>query len=131
QEDSEVTRRKCAASSSRDESVLHFRVGGGDVAKACINHKDQPSVTMCHQCHRPICKACTRVTPHGSFCSSECSIQNREFKERLRTGETRAPGGIAIKLFLFLLIAVLGVVGIHMAAKKGFKMARSVDLIGL
>jgi hypothetical protein len=71
------------------------------------------------------------LTPHGSFCSSECSIQNRDFKERIRSGEARAPGGVAIKLFLILLLAVLGVVGIHMAAKKGIAPARSIDLIGM
>jgi hypothetical protein len=105
---------------------------GGDLAKACSKHPDRPSATMCHQCHRPVCKTCTIVTPHGSFCSSECSIQNREFKERMRTGEAKAPsGGMAIKLFLFLLLVILGVAGIHMAAKKGIAPARSIDIIGI
>ena len=101
------------------------------MAKTCVNHKDQPSVTMCHQCHLPLCKSCTMVTPHGSFCSSECSILNREFKEKMRTCEARKPsGGIAIKLFLFLLLVVVGMIGIHVAANKGFGPARALDLIG-
>jgi hypothetical protein len=99
------------------------------LAKACVNHKDQPSATMCHQCHRPICKACTTLAPHGSFCSPECSVQNREFKEKVRTGEVKKPQG-AILLFGFLFLVVIAMAGLHMAATKGFTPARKLDLIG-
>lgn len=101
------------------------------MAKTCVNHKDQPSATMCHQCHSPVCRACTTVTPHGSFCSSECSTLNRQYQEKLRSGEIKAgSGGFALKLFLFLLLAVGLLAGIHVAAVRGFKPARNVDLIG-
>ena len=101
------------------------------MAKACVNHTDQPSVVLCHQCHSPVCRSCTTVTPHGSFCSSECSLRNREFKEKLRSGEIKpASGGFALKLFLFLLVVIGGMAGIHMAAVRGFKPARNVDLVG-
>jgi len=86
---------------------------------------------MCHQCHTPVCRACTTVTPHGSFCSSECSLRHREFKEKIRTGEVKAGGGgVALKLFLFLLLAVGALAGIHVAAVRGFGPARNVDLVG-
>lgn len=86
---------------------------------------------MCHQCHLPICRACTTVTPHGSFCSSGCSLLNRDFKERLKAGEVKAGGGgVALKLFLFLFLAVGTLAGIHVAAVKGFRPARNVDLVG-
>lgn len=102
------------------------------MAKACINHRDQVSVTMCHQCHRPICGPCTTVTPYGSFCSSECGLRHREFRERMAAGGGRGPSsGLAMKLFLVLLLAVLAIGGIHVAAKKGYAFARLIDLIGL
>jgi hypothetical protein len=86
---------------------------------------------MCHQCHAPVCRSCTTVTPHGSFCSSECSTRNREFKETLQAGGAKAGGGgVALKLFLFLLLAVGTLAGIHLAAVRGFAPARNVDLIG-
>jgi len=101
------------------------------MAKACVNHKERPAATMCHQCHSPVCKACTTVTAHGSFCSSECSLLNREFKERVRAGGVvRAPGGMAIKLCLFALILIVAMVGIHMAANRGVAFVRPIDLIG-
>lgn len=101
------------------------------MAKACANHKDQPAATMCHQCHLPICKVCTTVTSHGSFCSAECSLLNRDFKEKIRTGEGGAPaGGLAIKFVLFLLLVAVGMVGIHMAVNRGAAFLRPVDLIG-
>ena len=100
------------------------------MAKKCINHPDQPSATMCHQCHVPVCRSCTTVTPHGSFCSSECSLLNRDFMEKLKSGEITRSGGLALKLFLFLLTAVILLGGIHMAAVKGIKPAKNIDLIG-
>ena len=101
------------------------------MAKACVNHREQPMVTMCHQCHRPICKSCTMITPHGSFCSSECSVLNREYKERVRSGAAGgAGGGMAIKLVLFGLLVIVALVGIHMAANRGAAFIRPIDLIG-
>jgi hypothetical protein len=100
------------------------------LAKACINHKDRPSATMCHQCHVPVCPACTTVTPHGSFCSSECSLLNRDFMEKLRSGEVKKGGGFVLSLFVFLLLAVGVLAGIHVAAVKGIKPAKNVDMIG-
>jgi len=103
----------------------------GDVAKACINHKDAPAATMCHQCHVPVCRSCTTLTPHGSFCSSECSIQHREFGEKLRSGEAKAAGGgLALKLFLGLLVLVGALATIHVAARRGIRPAARIDLIG-
>jgi len=101
------------------------------MAKACATHKDQPAATMCHQCHLPICKACTTVTSHGSFCSAECSLLNREFKERLRAGGGGTPrGGVAVKLVCFLLLGLIALVAIHMAANRGAAFVRPIDLIG-
>ena len=99
------------------------------MAKGCANHKEQAAATMCHQCHLPICRACITVTPHGSFCSAECSLLNRDFKERLRRGEVRAPGGAALKLLAFFLLVVVVMVGIHLGAKRAAWL-RPADLIG-
>ena len=101
------------------------------MAKACATHKDQPAATMCHQCHRPICKACTTVTAHGSFCSAECSLLNREFKEQMRSGGAlKPPSGVALKALLVLMLGIVAMVGIHMAANRGFAFVRPIDLIG-
>jgi len=102
------------------------------VAKACSNHKDAPAATMCHQCHTPVCRSCTTVTPHGSFCSSECSLRHREFGEKIKSGEIRpSRGGLALKLFLGLLVLISGLAVIHFAALRGVAPARRIDLIGL
>ena len=102
------------------------------MAKTCVNHKDAPAATMCHQCHVPVCRSCTTVTPHGSFCSSECSLRHREFGEKLRSGEAKAArGGLALKLFAALLVLVGALAAIHVAGVRGIKPAQRIDLIGL
>jgi hypothetical protein len=102
------------------------------MARSCINHKDAPSATMCHQCHHPICKACTLVTPQGIYCSPECSILNRDMKERLKQGTPK--DGMRklealIKLIAAFLLICLGFFGIHVAAQKVPKL-RNADVIG-
>lgn len=102
------------------------------MSKTCINHREAPSTTMCHQCHRPICKACTLVTPQGMFCSSECGLLNREFKEKAKEGGTRQGMGKAVALLqltgAFVLIGLI-FVGINAAAQKVPKL-KKIDLIG-
>ena len=100
------------------------------MARNCLNHSNQPSVTMCHQYHKPICKSCVMVTPHGTFCSSECSIIFREFKDKMKAG---GPGkSTAGKQVVFvLLLAILVVFGIHFAVRFGnVKVAEKFDLLG-
>jgi hypothetical protein len=70
------------------------------------------------------------VTPHGTFCSPECSLERRQFKEKLRTGEAKASGGLAVKVVLGVALLLLVLVGIHGAARKGVAIARPVDLVG-
>jgi hypothetical protein len=101
------------------------------MAKTCLNHKDTPATTMCHQCHHPICKACTLVSPQGIFCSPECSILNRDVKSRL---EEPGPKGMArletlLKLLVAFVLILLGFGGIHMAAERVPKLKR-MDVIG-
>ncbi len=100
------------------------------MAKACLTHKDRPAVTMCHQCHRPVCKACLFVTPQGNFCSSPCSVLAREFKERIKAGPPPGSRRLAGTIAVALLLVVLVVGAVHVAARKGFKPAQSVDLLG-
>lgn len=101
------------------------------MAKTCFNHKDAPASTMCHQCHHPICKACSLVTPQGIFCSPECNLLNRDVKARLQEG---APTGMTrletmLKLIAAFVLICLGFGGIHMAARKVPRL-KKIDLIG-
>jgi hypothetical protein len=99
------------------------------MAKTCLNHKDQTAVTMCHQCHKPLCKSCTMVTSHGSFCSSECSILFREFREKMKAGGPQKSGA-GKKLVFFILLLVAAVILIHLAATNGVEIARKFDILG-
>lgn len=101
------------------------------MAKSCVNHSGQPSVTMCFQCHKPICKSCTMVTPHGTFCSSECSVIHREFKEKLKqSGAIKRGGGAGKVVVLFILIAIAATILIHLAARGGVEAVKPFDVIG-
>jgi hypothetical protein len=102
------------------------------MARNCINHKDAPAASMCHQCHHPICTPCSLVTPQGTFCSPECSILHREMKDRLRQGAPK--DGMKkleglLKLVAAFLLMCLGFYGIHVAAQKVPKL-RKADVIG-
>lgn len=102
------------------------------MSRTCINHKDAPSVTMCHQCHHPICTACSLVTPQGTYCSPECVILNRGMKEKLQSGApkegmTKVEG--LLKLMAAFVLCCVGLYGIHVAALKVPKLRRA-DVIG-
>jgi hypothetical protein len=102
------------------------------MSKSCVNHKEAPSITMCFQCHKPICKSCTVVTPQGTFCSSECGLLNREFKEKQKEPKAKEPMGKLMVLLqltaAFVLICLL-FVGINAAAKR-YPKFKKVDLMG-
>lgn len=101
------------------------------MAKTCINHKDAAAATMCHQCHHPICKACSLVTPQGIFCSPECSILNRDVKTRLQDAgpKTMTKLETLLKLSAAFLLVCLGFYGIHVAAERVPKL-KKIDMIG-
>lgn len=100
------------------------------MAKTCVNHKDQPSITMCHQCHKPLCKSCTLVTSYGSFCSSECAVLFREFKEKMKVSSTVRKSGMGMAMMMAFLIVIVLLVGVHVARRKGVRILEKVDLIG-
>lgn len=101
------------------------------MAKSCINHKEAAAATMCHQCHHPICKACSLVTPQGIFCSPECSILNRDVKSRLQDTDPKGMTKLEtlLKLVAAFLLVCLGFYGIHVAAKRVPKLEK-IDMIG-
>ncbi len=99
------------------------------MAKTCLNHREQPAVTMCHQCHKPICKSCTMVTPHGSFCSSECSIIFREFKEKMKASAAARKPSLGLRLIVLLLLVAGAFILIHLAAQNGADFLKGIDLI--
>ena len=101
------------------------------MAKTCLNHPDAPATTMCHQCHHPICKACSLVSPQGIFCSPECSILHRDAKSRLQEKGPKEMTRLEtiLKLLVAFVLICLGFGGIHMAAERVPKL-KKIDLIG-
>jgi hypothetical protein len=99
------------------------------MSKTCVNHKETPAITMCFQCHRPICKSCTVVTPQGSFCSSECGLLNREFKEKLKEPKPKDTTGFLTKTAAAFVLVVVFFMGIHWLASKVPKL-KPIDMIG-
>lgn len=99
--------------------------------RTCINHKETASVTMCHQCHHPICKSCSLVTPQGTFCSPECSILYREVKAKLQEPDPTAFSKMTgiIKLMAAFSLVLIGFIGINVAAQRVPKLQK-IDLIG-
>ena len=104
------------------------------MSKTCIRHKEVPAATMCHQCHSPICTPCSIVTPHGTFCSPECGILFRDFKERQgreKDDTSYSKMTTIIKLVVAVLLMGLGFIGINQAAEHGMPQLRRIDIIGL
>jgi len=101
--------------------------------KTCLTHKDTPAITMCSQCHKPICQSCTMVTPAGRYCSSECSIIHKEMTTKLR-GPGGRKGSPALKAIFVLLLLVAIPLVIHLIAldKKDQPdhFLKKIDLIG-
>ena len=87
-------------------------------SKNCANHPNAPSVTVCHQCQKPICKSCVMVTTTGTFCSSECSIINKELRHKQGGGGGRKKGGKGMAVIFVVLLAIAGMFGVYFAAKK-------------
>ncbi len=100
--------------------------------KVCLKHKEQPSVTMCHQCHNPLCKSCVMVTPAGTFCGSECSMIFKEMKAKLGEGRKKGGGGGAMVLVFIILLMIAATFVIYFAAKDkpGSHWLRKIDIIG-
>ena len=100
------------------------------MSKTCATHRDAPAVAMCHQCHKPVCTACTVVAPLGRFCSPECSLLYREFKDKFKSGPPRKQTGAAVVLAGLILLMVAVPAGIHWAARRGVRGAEKWDFIG-
>ncbi len=100
------------------------------MAKTCVNHREQPAVTMCHQCHKPVCTTCTVVSPLGRFCSPECNLLHREFKDRFKAAPPKRQAGAAAVLVILVVLTLAGAGAIHVAARNGVQAARKWDFIG-
>lgn len=75
--------------------------------KACLNHKDAPAVAQCHQCHKPICRACLKQDDAGSFCSTECMTKYKDFKARYKEPNLKKPSRIASLISLAIGLELL------------------------
>jgi hypothetical protein len=100
------------------------------MAKTCAIHKETPAVTMCRQCHKPVCAGCTVVIPQGRFCSPECGVLFRGFQEKFKEGAPKRQAGAAAVLVILVLFMVVGAGGLHWAARKGVRGAEKWDFIG-
>jgi len=99
--------------------------------KTCINHKETPAATMCHQCHVPICTACSIVSPQGTFCSPECSVLNRQFKTKAADDDPKGMPKVEalLKIVAAFLLIWLGFYGIHVAAQR-VPQLQKIDVVG-
>lgn len=79
------------------------------MSKVCVRHPDRAASKVCHQCQKPVCKSCLLVTPHGQFCSSECSLTLRELRDQKKESGGKKPVAVGKKItgFAIALIAVL------------------------
>ena len=79
--------------------------------KLCLTHRDRKASSFCHRCHKPICTECTLVTSQGSYCSSECHVIARDFREKMRKEPGQRPTSFlkkaAIGIFVIALIFVI------------------------
>ena len=75
--------------------------------KLCLTHRDRPAAAFCHRCHKPVCKECLLVTSQGSFCSSECHVIAREFRERMKGQSGPRPGGAWKKAGIAAIVVIL------------------------
>ena len=100
------------------------------MGKNCLNHTNQPAITMCHQCHKPICKSCTMVTAQGTFCSSECSVIFREFREKMKASAPARRSSLMLKLLVILVLIAGAFILIHLGARSGVEFLKGVDVIG-
>ena len=82
-------------------------------AKNCAVHEKENSVAACRQCSKALCKSCVMVTQVGTFCSSECSVLNREMTTH--RGSSRKSSGVGAKAFVVVLLLVAVAFGIHLA----------------
>lgn len=100
------------------------------MAKTCATHKDQPSVAVCRQCQKPLCKSCTMVNASGSFCSSECNVLFREMEKMKQGQEERKKMGFGAKFAIFLILVAVVLGGIHLGKQQGITALESIDLVG-
>lgn len=101
------------------------------MAKYCINHANASAITMCTQCHKPLCQSCTMVTPSGRFCSSECSILHKEITTKLGRGDQKKGSAAGMKIVFVLLLVVAAFFGVHFVARgKADHPLKRIDLIG-
>ena len=99
------------------------------MAKTCMNHRDRPASTMCHQCHKPICRSCVVVTPTGSFCSSECSVSFRLIKTKLGGGKKKETSMTGKMVLLVGSSIILLVMLVHFAAGR-MEALQKFDFLG-
>lgn len=97
------------------------------MAKKCLNHEDRPAATMCHQCHKPICKSCVMMTPRGAFCSTECGLFFRDMKLGLGAPKERGFTGKVVVLVIMIFIAAVFI--FHFVARD-VPSLRKYDIIG-
>lgn len=96
---------------------------------ACINHENTPSVTMCYQCHKPICRPCVVVMPQGEFCSTECNALFKTMKEQLASAEKAKPSKVVMAVGAFLILIGL-TVAYHLVVvnlDEGSKTRKTLD----
>ncbi len=87
--------------------------------RKCVVCHDRPLSFRCIQCHKPVCDDCAFKIEHGAFCSRECAVMYRDFKQSQRRPARRRSRALLKALVVLVIIAAIAVVA-----------ARKLGLIG-
>lgn len=98
------------------------------MSRTCFKHPTLPSQTRCFQCRRGVCTACVRLTPGGSFCSTECQILYDQSGGRVVHEKNRRANRMRA-IALLMLLGVSFFIGLHLLA-SGNESLRKYDLLG-
>lgn len=96
----------------------------------CARHPERPGTADCRGCRMPLCAACAVVTPQGSWCSAECAVVHKALQTAPKEDPLLRRAGWAGRIAAVLLLGLLGLIGVHLAASKGWKAAKAVDVLG-
>jgi hypothetical protein len=96
----------------------------------CVRHPERPGTADCRGCRAAVCTACAVVTPQGSWCSAECAVVHKALQAKPAEDPLLRRAGWAGRIAAVLLLGLLVLIGVHLAASRGLRAAKAVDVLG-